>query len=255
MVAIRNRSDGRRGPVGPGMTPEVESILEGIGWDFARLCLPVQAAVWTKVFRDAGEGIAASRITTSPQESKALSRRVDAILRMAKGLVEHLQQLPDPVRQNINVGATSFAELKEMHSRNAVDFPDRITWTLDELSDLIPGIAATQRRLKLHGTKAKRGGQRNEVAFTIAKAVAEIYALGLGIRPSVGRRADVPGLSGRYARTVEKVYSAMGLSVVDAHDQCKEAVERYDAGQMDGLLLVRCPLTRDLVKVSLEEQT
>lgn len=230
------------------MTPEIEEILDSVGWRFACSRHPIQTAKWTLTLNGTG-----GALSSSPQEAKKMASNVKKLFRSVWEAYSVLGLLPDQIIGSLNMGSTSWEEMKRMQHASSSVFPDRVGQTRSELGGLMAGLEATLSRLEDQGKRATRGRPRNDPAYAIARTVAEIYIVGLGALPTVGHLAGTNRPSGLYCRAVECLFATLGLNVGDPFLPCSDAVNSLTEEEIACFLLLRSEEHRQGVEVHIRK--
>jgi hypothetical protein len=191
------------------------------------------------------------KLSLTPGDAKKLAAEMHALFKAIVELVQGLDHLPNTVKRSINLSSISKDELFKLVRAGVDNPPDLIEKFRNGLLSIAPGIEATHSRLEREAGPVKKGRRRNEAAYAVSQTIANVFVIGFGSIPTLGRRADSEGLSGQYGRTVEDVFRYLGIRVSDAYDPCKCAVEKLNGEYLELLLMLRCPVTRPLVEISL----
>lgn len=191
------------------MTPELEAELNKIGW--ARVDLWHRAWLATSLKADGG------LVASSPQAAEAARKKYLKLRRSIVATVEGLTALSEEARTSINLDSTPPDE------RDG-GWPDHVDAVVQALHAICPGLVRWAEYLDHEADKAKRGRPWNEPAFRVASAMAEIYLIGRGKIPTVGRLADGGGPSGTFGKAVAKVCILLGIKVADVVPHCQRAI-------------------------------
>ncbi|WP_137110001.1 hypothetical protein [Rhodobacter sp. SY28-1] len=193
------------------MTPEVEAELNKIGW--ARVVDPWQRAWFSTTLKVYG-----GLVAPSPKAAVAAAKRHRRLCVAILASVEGLTALSDDARGTINLESTPVDHRDE-------GWPDHVGVAIEALHAISPGLLRWEEFLKHEEERAKRGRPKNEPAYRIASALAEIHLIGKGKPPKVGRLEDGGGPSGIYGQTVANVCALLGIKVADVVPPCLEAVK------------------------------
>jgi hypothetical protein len=111
-------------------------------------------------------------------------------------------------------------------------WPDHTSNAACALETLVPGLIYWTELLEHEAQKARRGGRHNEPAYRIAAALAEIYVIGLGEKPTIGNLADGTGPSGLYGKVTRTVLAQLGLGDIDVVRPCRAAIKDLTEDRM-----------------------
>lgn len=104
----------------------------------------------------------------------------------------------------------------------------------DSLEKLIPGILADG---EIHQAELPLG-KKNIAAYRIVDALAEIYVIGKGQRPTASRHAINGGPSGVFPRAADKVLRILGHQIADIYPLCKAAKQSMSDDRFEALLRI-----------------
>ena len=209
------------------MTPELRKLLEPIGWSVVEKSTPVLAATLLDRLTQFG-----GRIGATKSESAAIKKTVEAAMKSAFRTIQMLDKLPIHCQDQVNLAREALDALAQIRNGERPNRPasDQTSRAKHELFDLLAALEAVDARLEREARGLSRGNQPNEKSYAFALVVAEIYLVGVGEMPSVGRNAeDWSRLTCSYGRTVQSVAGAMGLQVGDWYRPCETAISRLEA--------------------------
>jgi len=215
------------------MTPDLQSILERIGWATVKARAPAYALQLEVRLRDSSRDNAAR---TAQVERERLECFIEDVLRV-KGSADALA-----------ITSKSFVdfELSSSSERDGV-IPNRTQDAVDLLLALGPGLEALAEFLDQRANHARGGRPRKDAAFRIAEAVAEIYVIGRGEMPAKSSSAE--GLaSGEFSNVCHEVFKALGVdSSRRTLEPLRAAIDRLTGERLDRLMAIRSgALSRDL---------
>lgn len=214
------------------MTHELEAILNRIGWATVKFVAPFLA------------GSLAARLTPNgglfeshrPTARAGLERHQQLMTAMAK-VLEELEAL-SPGKLRYANWASSLA-LDTPDARD-VGVPDRVSQARAALEAIVPGILSLNESLaweaELREGNARRGRPPNRAAYRIAEALAEVYVIGMGKTPPLGRDSGSNEANGGFATTFVDVCKILGVRVKDPHDVCEAAKEKLTPERVTELL-------------------
>lgn len=211
------------------MTPELEVELNKIGWKWA------SRNPWHKVWYELVLRKDGGLVASDPQEARAALARHRALCASVINVVEGLRALSDDAATSINLDCIPVDERDK-------PWPDHITRAASALEFLAPGLIGWADLLAHEAQKARRGGQVNEPAYRIAETIAEIYVVGLGEKPTIGRLEDGSGPSGLYGRVTAAIFSILEVRASDVFRPCRTAIDRLTEARMRQLLDLHHPL-------------
>lgn len=191
------------------MTPELEAELNKIGW--ARVDPWQRARLSTSLTANGG------LVASSPQAATAAASSHRNLCQSIVAAVEGLTKLSEEARTSINLDSTLPDELDG-------GWPDHVDAAVQALYAICPGLLRWTEYLNHEANKAKRGRPWNEPAFRVAAAMAEIYLIGRGKVPTIGRLADGGGPSGEYGKAMAKVCNLLEIKVADVVPHCQRAI-------------------------------
>jgi len=241
MGALCNWADRAGGAIGARMTPELEQALAPIGW---------RAEHWPEWFASWIESqlkIASSLNAEADKQTLLHSAFVSAF-----DLRNALLALPDEVRREVSRSAEAYAKL-EVGQHDITLFGkaqwDLVPETSSLLYHLMMGLEA-QRDLSLKRVPPqRRGGRSNYRARKVARIVARVFVAGLGERPTIGRRSDGTGASGKFGQALEHVLTVLGVYCSDVFPPGIDAINSIDEEEMEGLLALADPSTAGAVSI------
>jgi hypothetical protein len=122
----------------------------------------------------------------------------------------------------------------------AIEVPDRVSQARAALEAIVPGILSLNESMAweadLQKGKAPRGRPPNRAAYRIAEALAEVYVIGLGRTPPLGRDSGSNEANGGFAKAFADVCKVLGVRVEDPHDVCEAAKEKLTPERVAELL-------------------
>lgn len=204
------------------MTGEQEKrlseALAPIGWERAELVAPWRAARLRATLTSAGGKLNGKR--------GALERH-ESLMAAVATTVEALGDLSDAERTALDLASTPHGLLDD-GSLPAVDAAIRA------LDCLIPGLISLA---ETHRHEAPYG-KRNDAAYRVAEALAEIYVIGRGKRPGASRNSVDGGPSGHFPKVVAAVFEILGIEVRDIYPQCRAARDALSDERFAELCLI-----------------
>lgn len=223
------------------MTPEVEAILQRIGWDVVSRASPALALQLAHQFQTPAAGV----LVSTDASARDLADRVRGLGESAFALATGLLALPENVRQNVDLTSLNISEIQ-----GGEEGADLVEEVQSALWRLMRGLAATEARLRFEGGQNRRGNPKNLVPHAIAFAAAQIYVIGMGSLPAAHNETAGHEVRGIFGKVVEDLFDAMGLGF-DAIGPARAAIARLEGlsdEEWAGLMLVRCPVTRTNIK-------
>ena len=242
MVTVCDGPDGTGRATGAGVTPEVRGLLEPLGWSRVQEANPLFAAGLAAVFTPEGGGFAktASDAVIMRTDLEAASRGVFDAWKLLGGL-------PREVARRVNTATEALERLKQ-GDRDISAWPspsdDQIETARRQLWTVMAGLESTLAQIEREAGKAKRGQQRNEAAYRVARSIAAIHIIGLGEYPSIGNRSDGSGPSGQFCNTTKAVCSELGIIVGDVVRVCRQALSEISDDDLLNYSLLHDPETR-----------
>jgi hypothetical protein len=212
------------------MTPEIEAILNRIGWQKVLKLYPHLARSIEAKLTPTG-GLFAAKATVASDQQK----RIVEILSALESLVLRLESLPPDQRDCINMWSCPPGERDK-------GIPDRVGMITAGLTDLVPGLLITDEILVWESRAAGKGSRpRNENAYRVAEAVAEIYVVGTGRRPGYGSRSVYTDQDGTpFGRAVSEIFAALGIQA-DTKGPCEAARNAMTPERMNELRKLSWP--------------
>ncbi|MEM7075308.1 MAG: hypothetical protein AAF484_09490 [Pseudomonadota bacterium] len=251
MDSVRDGQKGRSGGVagvsgGTFVSKELQKILEPIGWNVFTQVHPlfVVQTVWP--LRHENQSLLTQTDTEARQTIDKMSKIMEAVF----NLWNDLQELPAPIIDNINRGATPHEEIKEKirtADNSAFDYCDL---TIDMLWRLGAGLEATQAVLNSIAGPKRRGAPRQLYPHIVADAVAKIYVVGSGEMPTTYKDKASGGLGGLYGKTLDGVFDELGIGF-DPFGPAECAIQRLNdpaSNEFQYLQALHFPETRQFVR-------
>lgn len=165
------------------MKPEVEEALEPLNWRFVQ-----QVDPWGAAFLAASLATEASDTLASPKSAKASLSKLRSMSKAMLAVLSGLDEMPPEQEARIDLGSSQLGERDR-------DWPKRVEAARSALWSIVPGLAEELRKLEAEAAKATKGRPMNRLAYSVASAVAEIYMIGRGERPTIGRLESGMGRS------------------------------------------------------------
>jgi hypothetical protein len=226
------------------VTPEVETILNRIGWEIVQRSSPLMAFFLARTFQTPNP----SSLTPTDASSRLLADRVHSMGQAAAQLVSGLSGLPEAVRLNIAFLSHPFPAFPD--AEEALGHLEKFRAVLTKLADC---LEVTEARLRYEGGPTRPGNPKNLVPHAVAFAAAKIYVVGMGSMPAAHNITAGSEARGLFGEVLDALFDAMGLGF-NAMGPAQEAIaklEELSEEDWAGLMLVRCPLTRSSVKALL----
>ncbi|SOC10181.1 hypothetical protein SAMN05877809_10580 [Rhodobacter sp. JA431] len=204
------------------MIPELEVALTPIGWERVKVIAPHEARRLALHLNTNG-----GLVAFDAHQARKSAKQIETLERDIASVLIRLQGLTDDARTTVNLVSTSPEE------RNG-GWPDHVGAAISSLTVLSPGLECWRDQLKRLGAEeGGRGRPTNLAVRSIAFAVAEIFVIGTGRKPTFRGKSG----SDLFAKTVKAVIDALGLRHVETIDgACQWAVEQLDEGRMARLL-------------------
>jgi hypothetical protein len=206
------------------MKPEIETILNQIGWQKVKKLYPGRAQFIEEKLTPTG-GLFATKATVASDQQ----RRILEVLSALEDLVSKLENLPSDQRDCINMWSCPVDEREN-------GIPDRVGRATASLTDLVPGFRITNEGLLWESQAASKSSRpRNVNVYRVAEAVAEIYVIGTGKRPGYGSKNVYTGQEGTpFARAVSGVFAILGIQA-EAKGPCEAARQAMTPERMKEL--------------------
>ena len=209
------------------MTPELEVVLASIGWRYVQAVAP-----WKATFLARDLNATGGLFAPDDRTAKDLHAEHQQLMHSVAIVLRGLSAMPADVALHVNVCSCA-PELRD------AGIPDRVSEATSALEVLVEGLIEAERVLTWEMGEPKRGRQLNKAALRVAEAVAEIYVIGTGLKPTAGRRADGKGSSGKFCLAVERVFKVLGIFVGDSYRPCQNAVNQMSDERISELLAIR----------------
>lgn len=217
------------------MTPEVDAVLNRIGWEKVKAASPLIAAQLRAKLHSA------ATLGTTDTASRKMAEETTRIFKTTIELRNQLEALRPAVRQNINVATICKARAMQMLNEGRWDIPDHVEETRSVLLTLLIGLEATLSRLEHEGGAPRKGNARNLRPHAVANACARIYVAGMGEMPVVSKdQSSDTGVSGLYGRTVAEIFRLLGIRS-RVFGPCQRAIADLallSDGELDALLAI-----------------
>lgn len=191
----------------------LEEVLDQIGWAAVKATHPVAAHRLINA------------LVPNDHEPEAYAAAAAASARFQKAIAEFraaIRLLPQLLVDEIEFGVAAGAQLGPA---------DDEVWPFGDLEDLAAMstsieayLASRQSDWEESGLARQRGRPKLVRPRRIAAALAVVYRLGTGLRPTVGASWDGSGASGEFCRVLDQVLSAVKLTGHDIRHIAKEAV-------------------------------
>lgn len=214
------------------MKREVEEALAPLDWAFVQSVDP-----WGAAWLGARFSIGANDVLADPQSAKASLLSVKGMSEALLVVLRGLDEMPPEQEARIDLGSSPVEERDK-------GWPKRVEAARSALWSIVPGLVDELRNLEHEAAKASRGGRKNHLAYSVASAVAEIYVIGIGEKPRMGRLESGAGTSGLFGRVTEDVFRALGLQVSGAYRPCAAAIKELDKNRVEELIARRKPWNR-----------
>jgi hypothetical protein len=151
------------------MTPEVENVLNGIGWEVVKRASPLFAAQLGRCFSVAS-------LADTDVQARRRAKEIERLLRDAHGMLSGLRALPDNVQRNIFLASVHPDELFRLSAEP--DTNPLVQEVESVLYRLLRGLEATQAKLDFEAGGARSGPPKNLRPYKVAYAAAQIYVIG-----------------------------------------------------------------------------
>lgn len=211
------------------MTPEVEAALLPLNWHLVKRQYPTKAR-WIGLQLKPNGGL----LHPDAQAAKVALERHDEALRAMRTVLDHLNDMESEKINRIDLAS---CPIEDLHSSPGFDWSGRVDAARTALIQIIPGMLQEAELLRWEAGKAQQGGQKNQAAYRVAEAVAEIYVLGLKKRPTAGKLANGMGVSGLFGKVVASVFVALDIKAKALFGPCDAAKSAMTEARMLELLM------------------
>jgi hypothetical protein len=225
------------------MTPSIEAELNTIGWDVVKRVAPFLAEQLALTFE------ATAGLVATDSQSRAQAKDLQQIGEAAVKVLNGLRALPDSVKRNISISSLCHGEVRQI-IREGLQVPDLSGQVESILFKLLVGLEATEARLIHDGGSPRSGSPKNLFPHEVAFAAAQVYIIGRGEMPAAHNKTAGQETKGVFGMALERLFDAMGLGF-DTIGPAKAAIEKARSLSNEewfGLMAVRCPLTRGMVR-------
>jgi hypothetical protein len=207
------------------VTPEIEAFLNRIGWQHVKWVAPATAlSLSVQMTNTDSDG--------RPRRAAIEQKHVAQLRKAMASLWEAIDALSPESRSLVDVNSCPVEDLGK-------GIPHSVQGLTDAMEAVVPGVLWLSDILAIEQERLGLGRPKNDAAHRIARTIAEIYVIGLGEKPSYGRRGDMPGPSCEYPKVVAGVLEVFGIKVGDVAAICETAVKDLSDERMARLLVIR----------------
>lgn len=202
------------------LPPELEAILDKIGWATVKERAPAVAEIWERFLTPNAGGFA-----PDPVRARATLKCFEKLASAIDRVLAQLNSLTSKEVSDLNTACQLDTSLEEIFRPP----PDSVAAVKQGLERLRAGLTPPHLFLEWEADQSKKGRPRNEVAYKIARILAHIYVVGRGDLPTYGRDAITNEPNGDFVPTVVEVYRILEVEVGDPIDPCKAAIKSITA--------------------------
>lgn len=226
------------------MTPEVEAVLQKIGWEVVSKCNPFFVASLKSSFER-------SELVKTDADARKASAEITKTFKLTFNLLQAIRELPEATRRNIAMATVTPQDaLTQMTCGEPINVPLLFEDVEGLLWQLMIGLEATESQMSFLGGKPRPGRPKNLRPHEVAFAAAKVYFIGLNDLPTAYFDPVSGRIGGLFGQAVEELFGVLGLGF-DALEPCKEAtrlLQSLPSEELNALKLMRDPSTRNEVK-------
>ena len=201
------------------MTPELEGVLDKIGWARVKGVAPAHALrLQARLLDTRGD----DRRDRNKEDRRDLSR----VMRAAAQLHEAIGHLHPESRDLIDLFS------------GGPDDPIASDKVLRSIEAIASGLAELSAMLDAEAPR--RGRRQNRAAFRVADALAEVFVIGLGRPPTFGTDPVSGRPTGDFGRACSDAFALLGCRLAESSTEpIRAAVARIDGDHLRRLLAIR----------------
>lgn len=181
------------------MRPELEAELDKIGWQKVKAASPAYAQHLEKQLSDFGADL-------RPQLAKAEGRRLKRVRAAMVALHDEIGALSPESRSFIDVASCA----PEVLDTGIPPLSGSLQLAIEAIA---PGVLQLSEVLDAEARRVGKGRKKNAAAYRIADALAEIYVIGCGSVPTIGKHHDTNAATGVFGKVGGAVFRILGVAV------------------------------------------